>query len=313
MDDGRIESVSDFLQELDIWRDRHFLELQGEVSSMTFFRGQANTAWLLLPTLFRSDLYFEEQNMVADAQRLLPDDFSGMSSLQKLAMMQHFGLPTRLLDVTTNPLVALYFACAGEEGKDGKVFVFPNLPTPRDHGFLLPIVTQFVFHGQWRELYLDHFVRQLRKHGHQQDIPTIISALTIPYWPILAAHDNERLRAQSGAFLMIGMRESLRDTDQGQDRTYLDFQPADLTTHVGHPLQPDSVPDGGLTFIIPAEAKQRVLRQLDRIDVNRWRLFPGPDGALRYIHDAYNSSFREGSLAARARLQAEADNEVATS
>jgi hypothetical protein len=37
-------------------------------------------------------------------------------------MAQHYGLPTRLLDWSTNPLAALFFACNGEPEQDGFVY-----------------------------------------------------------------------------------------------------------------------------------------------------------------------------------------------
>lgn len=88
------------------------------------FRGMSKSEWLPLPSLSRytGDDECIEYRMVSEFLTLRPEEFSGLNSnFEILAKMQHYGLPTRLLDFTTNPLVALYFACEDNQKDDARV------------------------------------------------------------------------------------------------------------------------------------------------------------------------------------------------
>ena len=91
-----------------------------------FYRGHSNANWKLLPSIFRTPNGVEKEHLLfRDMVAHEPQSFSECkSALDYLVQMQHYGLPTRLLDVTLNPLVALYFACEKEENKDGQVYLF---------------------------------------------------------------------------------------------------------------------------------------------------------------------------------------------
>jgi hypothetical protein len=78
------------------------------------FRGQRDSSWPNVAGIFRPDLkelLKNEKRAVRDLISVQPHEFaSDETMLDKLVRMQHFGLPTRLLDVSLNALVALYFA-----------------------------------------------------------------------------------------------------------------------------------------------------------------------------------------------------------
>lgn len=95
-----------------------------------YFRGESKDYGTnrLVPKIYRQDtdgkfLYDENQEYYKYLRRC-PEEFTGMSNIDILSKMQHDGAPTRLLDLTTNPLVALFFACNSNFDQDGMFYVF---------------------------------------------------------------------------------------------------------------------------------------------------------------------------------------------
>lgn len=95
------------------------------------FRGQTNEEYNLAPSLARKvketelTYVYAELDMVTNAMAKRPELFCEEKyPINLLVKLQHFGLPTRLLDVTYNALMALYFACEKDFDKDGEVFIF---------------------------------------------------------------------------------------------------------------------------------------------------------------------------------------------
>lgn len=100
------------------------------------FRGQQDSSWPNVAGIFRPDLkelLKNEKRAVRELISVQPHEFASDETMfDKLVRMQHFGLPTRLLDVSLNALVALYFATdpgpVGGIPSDGMVTAFAIQP-----------------------------------------------------------------------------------------------------------------------------------------------------------------------------------------
>lgn len=178
-----------------------------------FFRGQKDAGYAFHSTLYRRLLDsskngfipktpkdYEESMVVAEVSLLEAAKKNGigrgLSALETLTLLQHHGSPTRLLDVTSDWKVALFFACENMDGKDGRVFL-TNVPTTRWQRF--PKAK-----GQGSES--DHLVWQ--DYGKifppGEGVVENYSWLS-GVWPVLLPFSDPRMIAQRGFFLIGGV------------------------------------------------------------------------------------------------------------
>ena len=124
------------MEEEEISELSHYFTLL-RMQKADIFRGVSKIDYQLIPSIGREwlgDEYQLEQietDMLEDlANRALPFLDYGMpaNNLEWLILGQHHGMPTRLLDWTTNPLVALFFTCNADERDNGAVYLSTSLP-----------------------------------------------------------------------------------------------------------------------------------------------------------------------------------------
>jgi DNA-binding transcriptional ArsR family regulator len=275
--DSRIGAISTFLQQLE--------HLKGDVpkGQQLYFRGHAKSSYELAPSIYRNRGWIDnEATMLKEVVLRCPGEFAGsMSTFQTLARLQHYGLPTRLLDVTTNPLVALYFACQIEDGgedaevivmsfdvKEVKYFdsdtvnVVANL-SRRPSDFFVPDIENLdAFNADGSIKLLHHDVCQDRPHFE----PKIRRADLQRVVCVRPRLENPRIIRQEGAFLLFGCN--------------------------GVKSQAASIPKSSVLtkLTINREKKRLILDQLETLGLSKATLFPEIDAVAFHVKGLYASS-----------------------
>jgi hypothetical protein len=189
-----------------------------------------------------------------------------LTDFQLLADLQHYGSSTRLIDVTNNPMTALWFACqpAPQGGQPGSL---------SNDGLLLAINTvgwqRFgrAQPGGSSSAVTDPISWEL-DHALREDSPFIVESLT----------PNERLRAQEGFFITARVPEAAEQSGPFQS-IHLVWDQMD-SRRLKRELNDSRVGTGRkrlpfVAVLIPARLKAKVLIRLENSYNRRARvLFP---------------------------------------
>lgn len=272
VEEYKVENVSGFLAVLDDYSQEKNL----------YFRGHSKISYELNPSILRTDRLMKNENLIY--QELLvncPNDFKGVNShVDYLVKMQHYGLPTRLLDITRNPLVALYFACCSNYFDVGEIVIFSPPKekikyTNSDTVTILASLPLFSFEDQMQimdDLYVGKKTTLIQRFVHeiQTEKPAFENKINVSdvesCFVILPRKDNARIVKQDGAFIICGannhpnrvINEELRLKSEGKNI---------------------------LVFITN---KRKILKELDLLSINKSTLFPEIDCVSDYIKSKFS-------------------------
>lgn len=239
---------------------REFIEWVEQVQKRkAYYRGQANINWYLTPSLFR-DPYkgcASENQLLKQASLLAWNELSKYQSyVEKLIFLQHYGLPTRLLDVTFNPFVALFMACCSEYNNDGVVYV--GYHCEYDNYDVAEKTIEYVFNNSYTMSKNDLYDFAI---GHKLSFEDFCVPIFI-YPPL----NNPRIEFQQGAFIMAPYAK----TNDGTP-----FNTNDNINLTNFFQRNEAV--------IPKSKKEKILRQLSILGINEATIYQSITHKLSFI------------------------------
>ncbi|HEY7529070.1 MAG TPA: FRG domain-containing protein [Gemmatimonadota bacterium] len=260
MDEIRVRSWSEVH---DLLFANSWQEALGRFRSTYAFRGVAESTYALTTSLARlgEEGVRHEGHLLRNFRKYAHRGaVPGDSIWNWLALAQHHGLPTRLLDWTYSPYVALHFVTAdtGRYDRDGVIWCVDYAETNR----LLPAPLR----------------KALKEEGSYVFTTEMIAGVA------RTLGDFDGLASAAGEFVAFLEPPSFDERLVNQFALFslLSSPTADLETWL------DEHPRRHRRVVVPAELKWEIRDKLDQANITERVMFPGLDGLSRWLTRYYS-------------------------
>jgi hypothetical protein len=255
--ENRITSVADLLEKVANFKvlDEHHRHLR------IWYRGQGNAEWKLRPGVHRDGFADDEveglkkeAHLIKDFRALGAGILTGRESNEELYFIQqHYGMPTRLLDWSTSPLTALWFAVSSsQKDKDGQIAIMDANQLLTNQGVIYND-KEFIGIASSRNPAFMSAIRPMFEWGKLDSIPTYII-------PVRPDYNSERLGHQSSCFTFHGRRSS------------------ELTESENVTL---------CKYIVPKDIKAAIRKELATLGVNSFSIYGDLDSLSKKMKYSY--------------------------
>ncbi|AUA19394.1 FRG domain-containing protein [Streptococcus suis] len=251
-----------------------------------FYRGHSNVNYLLKPGVARNiNLHKNEHHLYEQTILRNPDYFKDDKyHIDKLKTMQHYGVPTRLLDITSNPLIALYFSVCDSNNVDGEVIVFDvnesEIKYTESDSISILASMALLDYPTKTYLYVGSFNN--KQFSNSSEINKLVSKIRLekPSFQntinsnifeenffVLTKKDNRRIQKQDGAFICCSCNPyTAKSINQYRF----------------------SIHNKRQILIISKNAKKDILNQLELFDIHRGSIYPEIDKVSEYLVKKYS-------------------------
>lgn len=255
----------------------HLPRIDGNTEQRAFYRGQSKGEWKIEPSILRST---EDEGVL---YRKYQSKLIGKDVFDQFAYLQHYMTGTRLIDFTTNPDVALYFACEKDPLSDAALFLY-IYNAHRAEWVATIIFTELMQMvdcntmkiSDFSELLLKKYPLISKRFKKISELNLFLMGYLDHGYMVLPTEegkiDNIRIRHQEGVFFICGVKFTKDITD----RMRFESQ-AGYNEFICHSINiPDSLSPGEFCWKIHIDKrlKPQILKYLSEKEITHEYLFP---------------------------------------